>query len=261
MIRKLSFKVKLLFSILPIAIAGMLILSYVAFYEFNSTIKNQLIKSRSEYNSKVADDINTWLNAKLLEVRESTLTPEAQNIASNPKALDEFNLKRMKYYNEAYPDEYDNTGAGVFDNSAVMSVAYGEQLKVVNNKVKPWYQALMAGDRYVMSNPVISKGSGRTLVVIGAPIKDDNSKSIGFTVSAVNLAYIQTKVQSFKYGSKGYSELISKDGTILVDPDKKLIMKEKISKVKDESKKTYEYINHNNTFNSGDFCNNNYICC
>lgn len=147
MIRKLSFKVKLLFSILPIAIAGMLILSYVAFYEFNSTIKDQLIKSRSEYNSKVADDINTWLNAKLLEVRESTLTPEAQNIASNPKALDEFNLKRMKYYNEAYPDEYDNTSAGVFDNSGVMSVAYGDQLKVVNNKVKPWYQALMAGDK------------------------------------------------------------------------------------------------------------------
>ncbi len=237
MIKKLSFKTKLLFSILPTAIAGMLVLSYVAFAKFNTTIEDQLIESKTESTSKMSDNIDTWLNGKLLEVREASVTPTAKNITSDLGAFNQFNLQRMKYYNEKYPNEYDDAGGGLFDNSGVMSVAYGDQLKVVNNKVKPWYQALMAGNEYVISNPVISKGSGRTLVVIGVPIKDDNSKSVGFTVSAVNLAYIQNKVQAFKYGNKGYSLLISSDGTILVDPDKSLVMKKKISEVKDETQK------------------------
>jgi methyl-accepting chemotaxis protein len=56
-------------------------------------------------------------------------------------------------------------------------------------------------------------------------------------ISGVNLSYVQDQVKAFKYGQKGYSLLIGKDGTILVDPNKTLVMKNKISDVKDTNMK------------------------
>jgi methyl-accepting chemotaxis protein len=53
--------------------------------------------------------------------------------------------------------------------------------------------------------------------------------------SGVNLVYIQNKVNDFKFGQKGYGILIGKDGTILEDSDKSLIMKKKISDINDEN--------------------------
>ncbi len=84
-----------------------------------------------------------------------------------------------------------------------------------------------------MSNPVVSKGTGKTLVVIGVPIKNEADKSIGTMISAVNLSYIQDKVKAFKFGDKGYSLLLGKDGTILVHPNEELVMKSKIAEVED----------------------------
>lgn len=91
----------------------------------------------------------------------------------------------------------------------------------------------MSGVPYNMSNPVVSKGTGKTLVVIGVPIKNETDKSIGTMISAVNLSYIQDKVKAFKFGDKGYSLLLGKDGTILVHPNEELVMKSKIADVED----------------------------
>lgn len=88
----------------------------------------------------------------------------------------------------------------------------------------------MSGVPYNISNPVISKGTGKTLVVIGVPIKNKSEKTIGTMISAVNLLHIKEKVKEFKFGEKGYSLLIGKDGTILEHPDKSLVMQKKYQK-------------------------------
>lgn len=238
MFKKLSFKMKLLTSILPIVIAGMLVLSTTAFFQFRQTIRTELINSKSEETKTVAENVDGWLQGKLLEVRNSANTPTAKAIETDIASVDKFNADRIKAFEKNYPGEYDNTSATLFNNDGKSRAQYANG-NFVNGDVaeKPWYKTLMSGVPYVISNPVVSKGTGKTLVVIGAPIKNEQDKSIGTMISGVNLSYIQDKIKAFKYGEKGYSLLIGKDGTILVHPDESLVMKANISDVEDENMK------------------------
>ncbi|AGX42031.1 methyl-accepting chemotaxis protein [Clostridium saccharobutylicum] len=234
--KKLSFKMKLLTSILPTVIVGMLVLSCTAFYQFRETIKNEIISSRIETTNELSENINTWLEGKLLEVRNSANTPTAKLIQSDIDAVDKFNSDRIKTLEKNYPGEYDNASATLFNNDGISRAQYSNGNFVAGNvSEKMWYKDLMSGVPYEISNPVVSKGTGKTLVIIGVPIKNTYDQSIGTMISAVNLSYIQDKVKDFKFGQKGYSLLVSKDGTILVHPDESLVMKNKISDVDDSN--------------------------
>lgn len=225
---------KLLISILPTVIIGMLALSYVAFYEFRKTIENEIISSRVEEISKLSENINTWLEGKLIEVRSAASTPTAKLIQSDIDAVDKFNEQRIQFLQNNYPGEYDNTSATLFNNDGKSRAKYSNgNFIIVDVSERPWYKSLLSGVSYTISNPVTSKNTGRALIVIGVPIKNSDDKSIGTMTSAVNLSYVQNKVRAFKFGQKGYSLLIGKDGTIIVHPDESLVMKNKISDIKD----------------------------
>lgn len=238
MIKKLSFKMKLLFSILPVLILGMVFLSTIAFLEFRKTIGEELINSRQDQTKTVADNINMWLEGKLLEVRASSNTPTAKNIENDIQSIDEFNSDRIKNFEKNYPGEYDDAASTLFNNDCKSRAQYANG-NFVNGDVseKQWYQDLMNGANYVISNPVISKGTGKALIVMGAPIKNSSDQSIGTMISAINLEYIQNTIKNFKFGNDGYSILIGNDGTIIVHPDEDLVIKSKITDINSEAMK------------------------
>ncbi len=236
MLKKLSFKMKLLITILPVVIIGMSILSFTTFYQFRKNIENELINNKLEEGKKLTENINTWLEGKLLEVRSSANTPTAKLIETDISAVDNFNAERIKFLEKNYPGEYDNAAATLFNNDGKSRAQYSNG-NFVNGDVseKVWYKNLMSGVPYNISNPVVSKGTGKTLVVIGVPINNESEQTIGTMISAVNLLHIQEKVKEFKFGEKGYSLLIGNDGTILGHPDESLVMKTKISEIQDEN--------------------------
>lgn len=233
-LKRSSFKLKLLSGILPIVIIGMGILSFYTVYKFNESIENSTIKRMTENVNNMSDIINEWIDGKLLEVRSTANTPTAKLISSNIEAVDEFNKNRILNLEKYYPGEYDNAAVISFNNDGISRAQYANG-KTVNGDVseKQWYKDLMTGRSYNISNPVISKGSGKTLIVIGAAVKDDSDNIIGDMISAVNISRIQEKINEFKFGENGYSILISDDGTIITHPDESLIMKSKITELDD----------------------------
>ncbi|WP_195980186.1 methyl-accepting chemotaxis protein [Clostridium butyricum] len=233
-LKRSSFKLKLLSGILPIVIIGMGILSFYTVYKFNESIENSTIKRMTENVNNMSDIINEWIDGKLLEVRSTANTPTAKLISSNIEAVDEFNKNRILNLEKDYPGEYDNAAVISFNNDGISRAQYANG-KTVNGDVseKQWYKDLMTGRSDNISNPVISKGSGKTLIVIGAAVKDDSDNIIGDMISAVNISRIQEKINEFKFGENGYSILISDDGTIITHPDESLIMKSKITELDD----------------------------
>lgn len=233
-LKRSSFKLKLLSGILPIVIIGMGILSFYTVYKFNENIENSTINRMTENVNNMSDIINEWIDGKLLEVRSTANTPTAKLISSNIEAVDEFNKDRIFNLEKYYPGEYDNAAVVSFNNDGISRAQYANG-KTVNGDVseKQWYKDLMTGRSYNISNPVISKGSGKTLIVIGAAVKDDSDNIIGDMISAVNISRIQEKINEFKFGENGYSILISDDGTIITHPDESLIMKSKITELED----------------------------
>ncbi|AOR24969.2 methyl-accepting chemotaxis protein [Clostridium taeniosporum] len=234
--KKLSFKMKLLITILPVVIIGMSILSFTTFYELRKNIESELVYDKLEEGKKLTENINNWIEGKLLEVKSAANTPTAKLIETDISAVDNFNAERIKFLEKNYPGEYDNAAATLFNNDGKSRAQYSNG-DFVNGDVaeKTWYKNLMSGVPYNISNPVISKGTGKALVVIGVPIKNESEQSIGTMISAVNLSHIQEKVKEFKFGEKGYSLLIGNDGTIIEHPDQSLVMKTNISEIKDEN--------------------------
>ncbi len=261
MFKKLSFRMNLLLSILPVVIIGMLILSFIVFSQFRSTIDNQIISDKKANTASLSENINTWLEGKLLEVRSSADTPTARSIQSDISSTDKFNAERIKFLNKTYPGEYDNAASALYNNDGKSRAQYANGNFVIGDvSKKPWYKALMGGSTYHISNPVVSKGTGKTISVIGSQIKDDSDSSIGLMMSAVNLTYVENKVKNFKFGEKGYAMLIGSDGTLVVYPDKSLVMKKKLSDVQDTNMKlldkkmlteksgTFSFIKNNEKF-------------
>jgi len=60
MLKKLSFKMKLLLSILPMVIVGMLVLSGTALYQFRKTIQDEIISDRASETNKLSENVNAW---------------------------------------------------------------------------------------------------------------------------------------------------------------------------------------------------------
>ena len=58
MLKKLSFKMKLLLSILPMVIVGMLVLSGTALYQFRKTIQDEIISDRASETNKLSENVN-----------------------------------------------------------------------------------------------------------------------------------------------------------------------------------------------------------
>ena len=79
-----------------------------------------------------------------------------------------------------------------------------------------------------VSKPIISKVTGNHIVVIAAPIKDDNGNIIGLVGVDVNLSVITDMINDEKLGTSGYAYMISKDGLIIAHPNKNFIYKHNI---------------------------------
>ncbi|MDR3597969.1 hypothetical protein [Clostridium sp.] len=74
--------------------------------QFRETIRTELINSRAEETKTVPENVNGWLEGKLLEVRNSANTPTAKEIKTNLDAVDKFNSDRIKAFEKEYPYIY-----------------------------------------------------------------------------------------------------------------------------------------------------------
>jgi methyl-accepting chemotaxis protein len=84
-----------------------------------------------------------------------------------------------------------------------------------------------------MSSPVVSQATGKVIVNAIALAKDNNGANVGMVLAAIYVDAVTEKVSDLKLGEKGYSLLISKEGTYIVNPDEGAIMKKKISEEED----------------------------
>jgi len=77
-----------------------------------------------------------------------------------------------------------------------------------------------------------------------APINNKDGKSIGMIGAGIQLNFVKKTAGELKYGKSGYTVVMAKDGTILVNPDQSLVMKKNSDKDLDA---LYKYMADNNS--------------
>jgi len=71
----------------------------------------------------------------------------------------------------------------------------------------------------------ISKRSNAPIVTLAHPVKDENGQVIGMVAGILNVPYLAAKINEIKLGKSGYAFVANKEGTIIVYPDAKQVLK------------------------------------
>lgn len=258
-----SIKRKLLKIVLPIIIGGLVILTLGTYLSINSFVKSELIDSMSARQKESTEGINLWLKSRLAEVQETTYSPILKDIANSGvdldlsdeetiNTIDKINLSRWNFVNAEYPNEYSAIH--------IMSTLSKEQWKYASNGDKlearyynvakgesatsPWAKGIIeeafskyssTGEPYdTIFKPSYSEAYDKNMVMMVSWVKDDKNQVKLGAAASLAIESIEQKVNSLKYGKKGYSMLIAEDGTFIVHPNSEYPLKVNINDVDDK---------------------------
>lgn len=99
---------------------------------------------------------------------------------------------------------------------------------LVGNSVnRPYFSSAIAGNTFI-TDPIVSPASGKLVVVIATPIKDEG-RIIGILAGAINIEEVEKRVLGIKVAQTGYAYVLRTDGTIIVHPNKELMNKVKVN--------------------------------
>ncbi len=229
-----TVKTEILLYVIPIVVVGLMLMAGIIFRYVGTTFEEQLTTSSLKNAQEVASGVSSWLDARMLETQTAASHPAAKNLQNAPELMNENNVYRLKLMEKIYPGVYDSVSWGPFDGSGVLYGQTKSGFKEMHNADKAWYKETMTGAKdSFMASPVISQATGKIIVNSIALAKDANGANVGMVLAAIYVDAVMEKVSDFRLGEKGYSLLVSKEGTYIVNPDEASIMKKKISEEDD----------------------------
>ncbi|MFU0825765.1 methyl-accepting chemotaxis protein [Clostridium sp.] len=112
----------------------------------------------------------------------------------------------------------------IADANGVIFASSNPKTLNLNIGEEEYFKKAMEGKMNV-TNTMISKLDGKTIVIFAAPIKDEVGTVIGTLVNSVYVDYFGKYLKNIKVGSTGYAYLVDSTGIILSHPNKEVIMK------------------------------------
>lgn len=174
---KLSLRIKLLFGAVVILtpLLILLVLNYKAAFD---TRRDQVLSDQLSVAQVVSVIVNDSFDEAL---------SLARSYATDPVILS-FDRERINDYLERlvpiYP-EYDSAVA-LFDTNGIL-IASARRTEPISVADREWFQEVMLTQKPIISNVVISRGSGRPIVVAAAPVFDPDGKLAGTVSSALSI--------------------------------------------------------------------------
>ncbi|AIY82065.1 methyl-accepting chemotaxis protein [Clostridium botulinum] len=262
--KKASVKSKLMLIIIPIVAFGLLLLTSITYGSAKNMIQKELVNLMSEREAEAVNNIDTWLNSRLSEVKEVAQSPILErvlelnpdlNLENNDESIaliDQLNLSRWTFVNNTYPDEYaalhilsgisSNEWKSVENSNKLLARYYN--VNGDENKTSPWAKAALEetfkkfsnnnGPYDIILNPTYSEAYKRNVVMMIAWKKDGMGEAKIGAASSLAIEVVENKVKELKYGKKGYGMLIADDGTFISHPNQEYVMKENINTLEDK---------------------------
>ncbi len=148
-----------------------------------------------------------------------------QNAAAEVEALDRRLTGIMKAIGHDYEGMFiaDATGRIYADGN---EGAY----KDVSIADREYFQKARQGERLV-GTPIASKVTGEPVVPIAAPIQTAGGTFAGALISIVKTNFLAEEITSVEIGETGYPFMVDQNGTVIVHPDKSIILDVNVKKL------------------------------
>ena len=131
-------------------------------------------------------------------------------------------LQKLQYFkSEAQKHPIIETFA-LCDANGIAYVLNGDTVKVINTQDRSWYQATVKGNRTV-SQPNLSRETGKLQIRFNIPLYDDNQKVIGVVSAAADGQMLSDLINDIVIGKTGNSYIIGQNGTTIAAIDSNLV--------------------------------------
>jgi signal transduction histidine kinase/DNA-binding response OmpR family regulator len=219
--KNLSIKVQLSMSAIAMVVLLLLAQLSLQFY----VLRGDIVQRIEKHEFRLLSDFAEYLDEKL-EDNISMLANVAMNIPPNDMAqlptLEKY-LQREHALLTAYDDLY------IFDAKGVLLVDWPIKpgRRTLDMSSRDYIQGVMATGQPVISKPFLGKATQQPIVVIAAPILDNNKQLVGIMGGVLNLykPNMLGSIAARKNGQGGYYYLVSKDRGRIAHPDASLILK------------------------------------
>ncbi|PTT27921.1 chemotaxis protein [Pseudomonas sp. HMWF021] len=202
-----------------LAAALIVIAAFASFTLYNdwlqrNAIRDDLDNYLKEMGEVTSDNIQTWLNGRILLVENA-----AQNIAINPEPANVASLLEQKSLTSTFMATYLGDATGHFTIRPDVKMPDG-----FDPRVRPWYKGAESSGASTLTEPYIDAATGQLIISIATASKKAG-QSVGVVGGDLSLQSLVDTLAARDFGGMGYVFLVSADGKILVHPDKALVMK------------------------------------
>lgn len=206
-----SIKVKLIVINIVTLVVALLIsttLSYTRSKEMLTANSEETLTSLAVASSK---EIGLWLDGRKSEIATLANTPLFISGSSEAKlSFLDSEIQRNKLY-ETYL---------IADDKGDYSITSGSPGNITDRE---YFKKVMLGET-VVSDPVVSKATGKTVIVVASPIKKGD-KVVGLLGGTVLIDDISQRLASIRAGQTGYAYMVQGDGLVIAYPKKDALMK------------------------------------
>ncbi|MCO7554373.1 methyl-accepting chemotaxis protein [Metapseudomonas otitidis] len=210
MTKNMKFSHKILLAASLVVIAAFSLFTLYNDYLQRNAIREDLESYLKEMGNVTAGNIQNWLSGRILMVENL-----AQNIAQHPEPDAVAKLLEQKALTSTFAFTYLGTQDGAFTMRPDEAMPAG-----YDPRQRPWYKDAIAAGSTTLTEPYIDAATKVLIMTIATPAPGQ-----GVVGGDLSLETMQQIVNSLDFQGMGYAFLVSEDGTILVHPNKDLVMK------------------------------------
>ena len=237
--------IKLSIKLITVGMTAVLIPMLIVGYISVSTASRALMESGLHSTYRVAQDLalttELFMTEEIKFARELALIPYVQetvnqvdengldNTMETVTALDAI----FKKHHDQIGADYDlffitNAGGAIISDS--MNGAL--RTKKINIGDRAYFKRAKSSGKTVIGRPIKSRASGKSVVAIAVPLKDDSGKFAGVLCSVLKLAALSSKLTTVKIGKTGYAYMMNSEGILIAHPNTEFLFKLNLRTVK-----------------------------
>jgi methyl-accepting chemotaxis protein len=208
-----SLQTKFLLFLLPFFILSFIVLSGVSYYLANHYLINSVSETAMSLGKDYSNQVRADIDERMAHIEELCSLPQFQSADDKAQILATLISAKKRL------DTFDNFVFMFPDGAGIR--ADGSSASYINDAS---YKKVLETKKPVVSDPLVSKITGKMVVVLAVPVIRDGQLK-GMISAVYPLDKLSESVKALKFKETGYGYLVNQSGTVITHPNQELIGK------------------------------------
>jgi methyl-accepting chemotaxis protein len=217
---------QLLSPILIVVAVCTLALQAGSYWKSSQVLEGEVVEALGRDRASAVRAIDEWFENKVADL---TLWSQDERFSETLNGDEQARLYVEQFTRRAKQSSADIKNIALANSSGVIVASSTSRDKVTDVSQREYFKTSMQGKVHI-SKPLISKNTGRPLVMLTAPIKDAGGTVLGVLMVVTEFEGLYKEVLApIHVGSAGYAFAVDGGGLIIAHPDGERVMKQRVA--------------------------------